>query len=51
MRKVFKKFGFDLKDPLTGININIPKSLIRLSDYKLKNSGEIEDVDQILAES
>lgn len=35
MRKAFLTYGFDLKDKGTENKLNIPKTLNRLSDFKL----------------
>jgi hypothetical protein len=47
MKKVFAKFGFELKDPITGVQLNIPNSFKSTYDYKLKsvvgNLNEIMD--------
>jgi group II intron reverse transcriptase/maturase len=55
MKKTFKKFGFDLTDPETGVLLNIPDTFAATYDYKSKphaifgNPEEI--VDNILKTS
>jgi group II intron reverse transcriptase/maturase len=51
MRKAFKKFGYELKDPETDVSLNIPKSLKRISEFKIKNSPRVEDLDEVLSKS
>jgi hypothetical protein len=34
MKKAFDRFGFNLRDPETGIELNIPKDLSVIHDYK-----------------
>ena len=38
MKKAFNKFGFDLKDPDTGIKLNIPSSLNVKHQYGIKSN-------------
>ncbi|KAG7926613.1 hypothetical protein KL934_005376 (mitochondrion) [Ogataea polymorpha] len=40
MKKTFNKFGFDLKDPDTGMQLNIPRSLNVKHDYNDKTVEE-----------
>jgi group II intron reverse transcriptase/maturase len=51
MRKTFRKFGFDLKDPDSDVTLYIPKSLKRLSDFKIENSFDERKIDEILVKS
>lgn len=36
MKKAFEKFGFDLRDPDTGLQLDIPKSICVTHDYKTR---------------
>lgn len=56
-RKTFKTYGFDLKDPLNGKTLSIPKTLKARYDYQLPNFYQTTNdtceqiIDKLLSES
>jgi len=55
MKKTFKKFGFNLTDPETGVSLNIPETFAATYDYKSKPHAIFgnpeETIDNILKTS